>query len=479
MGALVLGACKKEEKPAATGPAPAANAPAPLPSLGTADPWAKPSPEAKKAFADYLKFTRSKKAEDARHAIDRAVELAPDMAAYRDAQLNTVMRTGDFRHVPAVFEQVAMRSLPDALAFLARVKKKNTPFAKAPEMEQCEEIVMKYRKGWTAGLDKGFLFVARDGSAGEPRFDERGEGVLSGAQRVYLNDLEAKRFRPLTAGSDRAFALHRSPDGKTLSVLVAHALHRENQVDTFVDPSVLVVSLPAFETVGPFEMKGRYDQVVLGSNAAGQPLVTFTVGTGKSETYTIDTAKTGLAHLEGASVLPTGDETRAWPNQVAHIGGKEVPDVKIADGANTFTIQKGAETIPVTAARPIAQSSLDWSPGKVKLTYAGKLDACRILKSGTAEKNELYVYDLQKRSAQRVSAAVSQFETLWLDDDRLVYEGGVGAQGLLHLYAFTAHADTTLPTRYGAGLYGVPTLQCEQAETGVDEDLGATDEEGD
>jgi hypothetical protein len=202
--------------------------------------------------------------------------------------------------------------------------------------------------------------------------------------------------------------------------------------------------------------------------------------------------------------------TRAWPNQVAHVAGKAVEGVQITDGANQFSITPpgtppgatggaapgaaspgGAGATPpsaqpagpilVTAARPLAQSSLDWSPGKARLTYAGKLDACKILKGGGNDKNELYVYDLAKRTAQRVAAAISPFETLWLDDDRLVYEGGVGKDGQIHLYAFAAHADEKLPTRHGAGLYGVPTLACEQAETGVDEDLGEpkADVEGD
>ena len=66
-----------------------------------------------------------------------------------------------------------------------------------------------------------------------------------------------------------------------------------------------------------------------------------------------------------------------------------------------------------------------------------------------------------------------------MSDDRLVYEGGVGKDGKIHLYTFSSHADDALPTRHGAGLYGVPTLACEQAESGVDEDLGDEESEGD
>ena len=95
------------------------------------------------------------------------------------------------------------------------------------------------------------------------------------------------------------------------------------------------------------------------------------------------------------------------------------------------------------------------------------------------DKNELYVFDMEKKSAQRVAAAVSAFETMWLDDDKLVYEGGVGKDGQLHVYSFAQHADNVLPTRYGAGLYGVPTLACEQAESGIDEDIGEDEADGD
>jgi hypothetical protein len=279
----------------------------------------------------------------------------------------------------------------------------------------------------------------------------------------------------MTDTEGHAFALARN--GKQLSVLVTPRIVRANEVESFVDPKVLVLDLGTLEEVGPFVMKGTYDQIVLGWNATGQPLFTFVVQTGASMTYTIDTAKTGLARLEGTAVLPAGGETRAWPNQVAHFEDKAVPGVKIEDGATQFTIE-GVEQ-PVMAARPIAQSSLNWSPTHTRLTYAGRLDACQILKGQAKDKNELYVYDKSKHTAQRVAAAVSPFETLWLDDDRLVYEGGVGKDGKIHLYTFSTHADEALATRHGAGLYGVPTLACEQAETGIDEDIGDEETPGD
>jgi hypothetical protein len=243
-----------------------------------------------------------------------------------------------------------------------------------------------------------------------------------------------------------------------------------------VDPKVGVLDLTTLEVLGPAVKKGRWEQVVLGVNKSGQPLFGFSAG-GTTSTFSFDTAKTGLAELSGDTLIPQGGETRAWPGQVAHVAGAAVEKVKLVDGASQFTIEGIAE--PVLAARPLAASSLDWSPGKTRLTYAGKLDACKILKEGSKEKNELYVYDTTKKSAQRIAAAASGFETLWLDDEQLVYEGGLGKDGQIHIYAMTAHADVALPTRSGAGLYGVPTLACERAETNVDESVTHEETEGD
>jgi hypothetical protein len=143
-----------------------------------------------------------------------------------------------------------------------------------------------------------------------------------------------------------------------------------------------------------------------------------------------------------------------------------VEGIKLEDGASQFSI--GGVATPVVAARPLASESLDWSPTRSRITYAYKIDACKILKGDAKEKNELFVFDMEKKSAQRVAAAVSAFETLWLDDDKLVYEGGVGKDGQLHVYSFAQHADNVLTTRYGAGLYGVPTLACEAEEASTE-----------
>ena len=474
-----LAGCKRSHSsPAGSAPGATATTPAPetLP-IGMVDPFAAPKGDAAKLLETAHAGMRNGKPQVAVAALQNVAEDTPDYTAARFTLLRALCMLGRFDDALKQYEALLAR---DFFAYRGRLDKGKEFVAlrASPLWPRFGELVQRYRGPYAQGLDKGFFFVARIHSAVEPRFDAGvTEAPLWLRQELFHYDPDGKRFRRLSDSDGRVFAIDRAPDGKSLAVLLAPRLHREAGVDSFVDPRVAVIDLATLEMVGPFTQKGRYDQVGLGSNRSGQPMFTFIVTSGASAAYTIDTARTGLAKLEGDHVIPDGGETRAWPNQVAHFDDKAVPGVKIEDGATQFLVD-GVDQ-PVMAARPIAQSSLAWAPGRSRLTYAGKLDACKILKGESKDKNELYVYDKQKRSAQRIAAAVSPFETLWLDDDRLVYEGGVGKDGQIHLYVFSSHADTALPTRHGAGLYGVPTLACEQAESGIDEDMGDEESVGD
>ena len=471
--------CKKTpggaEKASGNG-APTTNGPAML-QIGMADPFTPPKNDAAKLVDTGYIALKQKKAPVAIAALQNVVGDTPDWTPARWALVRALVMGERYDDALKEWQELLAR---DFIAFAGKLDK-NKEFEKlraTPEWPKFGEAEARYRSAYAQGLDKGFFFVARTRSAVEPQFAAGVVEVpLSLRQEVFHYDPDGKRFRRVSDSDGRAFAIDRAPDGKSLLFLVAPKLHRENGIDSFVDPRVGVLDLTTLAVVGPFTNKGRYDQVGLGTNRAGQPMFTFVVTSGATAAYTIDTARTGLAKLEGDSVIPASGETRAWPNQVAHFDDKAVPGVKMEDGATQFLID--GETQPVIAARPLAQSSLTWSPGKTRLTYAGKLDACKILKGESKDKNELYVYDKTKHTAQRIAAAVSPFETLWLDDDRLVYEGGVGKDGKIHLYTFSTHADDALPTRHGAGLYGVPTLACEQAETGIDEDVGQEESEGD
>lgn len=473
-----LGGCKRHTaSSAAGGPAPSGStAPALLP-IGMADPFSGPKNDYAKLWASGYAELRAKRPQPAAAALQNVVDATPDFTPARFALIRALAALQRFDEIPPQFEQLIAR---DFIGYAHKLDKPKelAGLRASPAWARIEALEARYQAPYARGLDKGFFFVARMHSASEPAFAAGAtDAPLSLKQEVFHYDPDTKRFRRITDTDGHAFAIDVTPDGKALYFLVAPKLHREKGVDSFVDPRLGMIDLTTLETIGPFTEKGRYDQVGLGRNRLGQPMFTFVVTSGATAAYTIDTARTGLAPLSGDAVIPEGGETRAWTNQVAHFEDKAVPGVKIEDGATQFLVD-GVAT-PVIAARPIAQSSLEWSPSKSRLTYAGKLDACKILKGESTEKNELYVYDKTRHTAQRIAAAISDFETLWLDDDRLVYEGGVGKDGKLHIYTFSTHSDQALPTRHGAGLYGVPTLACEQAETGIDEDIGEDEGEGD
>jgi hypothetical protein len=479
--ALLVGVvgCKRDKGKITTGSGEVGGgAPAPqLLPVGMSDPFTGPKGDAAKLWDTGRVGLQNKKPQVAIAALQNVVHDTPDFTAARWALVRGLAMAGRFDEIAPELEQLLAR---DAVAYSDKLDKAKElgPLRASPAWPKLQQLEQRYRAAYAQGLDRGFFFVARVHAATEPAFAAGAvEAPLALKQEVFHYDPDAKRFRRVTETDGHVFAINRAPDGKSLAFLVAMRLHREHNLDSFIDPKVAVLDLMTLDTVGPFVEKGRFDQVGLGTNKGGQAMFTFVVTSGATEAYTIDTARTGLAKLEGASVIPEGGETRAWPNQVAHFEDKAVPGVKIEDGATQFTIE-GVEQ-PVMAARPIAQSSLNWSPTRTRLTYAGRLDACQILKGQAKDKNELYVYDKSKHTAQRVAAAVSPFETLWLDDDRLVYEGGVGKDGKIHLYTFSTHADEALATRHGAGLYGVPTLACEQAETGIDEDIGDEETPGD
>ncbi|HEY7956910.1 MAG TPA: hypothetical protein VII38_16510 [Polyangia bacterium] len=451
-------------------------APPPLEPLGTLDPFGRLSPDGARALSRSWKALHAKKWDDAARELTTVIASAPDYLNARWELVRALALAGNFAALPAAYEPLLAR---DFIGYAGKLDRGRdfAPLRASPTWAQLTALEARYRAAFPQGLDGGFFLVARTRPATEPSFASGvTDAPLQLAQEIFHYDPASRRFRRLTDTGGRAFAL--LPLGHTLSYLVASKLHREGGTDSFVDPQVGTLDLTTLERVGPMVMKGRYDQVVLGQNQAGAPLYSFLAGPNDA-TYTFDSAHTALAKLEGDAVIPHGGETRAWPGQVAHLEDAQVAGVHITDGAQQFTID-GVAT-PVIAARPIAQSSLEWSPHRARLTYAGKLDACKLAPDGAPPaKNELYVFDVAKKTAQRISSALSSFETLWLDDDHLVYEGGVGKDGRIHVYDFAAHADQSLPTRHGAGLYGVPTLACERAEGGVDEDLGQpADDEAD
>jgi hypothetical protein len=376
---FALAGCKRHAASSAPGSAAPTGASAPaLQPIGMTDPFSGPKGDFAKLWESGYTELRNKRPQPAAAALQNVVDATPDFTAARYVLIRALAALHRFDEIPAHFEQLVAR---DWVGYAHKLDKPKefAALRASPAWAKITALATRYQAPYAKGLDKGLFFVVRMHSASEPTFAPgTTDAPLSLKQEVFHYDPGTKRFRRITDTNGRAFAIDVTPDGKSLYFLVAPKLHRENGVDSFVDPRLGVVDLATLDTIGPFTEKGRYDQVGLGRNRLGQPMFTFVVTSGATEAYTIDTARTGLAPLSGDAVIPDGGETRAWAHPVAHFEDKAVPGVKIDDGATQFLVA-GVGT-PVIAARPIAQSSLEWSPSKSRLTYAGKLDACKILK---------------------------------------------------------------------------------------------------
>jgi hypothetical protein len=455
-----LAGCKKkapEEQAGVAGqPAQPAVAEPALRPIGMDDPFARLSGDGPRQLNLGYRALRTKKYDDARAAFGEVITLTPDHGPARYQQVRAIALSGKLADVPDAWAGLLAR---DYVAFAGKLEKPKemAPLRAAPEWAAVQRAEKDYRYAYSKGLERGLFFVARTREAGAVRFAAGGTAPLDLNQEAYHFDPAASKYRRLTETGGHLFAIAVSPGHKVLSFLVARKLASAGDGQAFDEPEVGYVDLVSLETVGPFKIAGRPAQVALGFTAAGEPV--WEAG----EKYMVDSAKTAVAAQAAAQVA--GAKTVATP-QVVHGEPAAASGARVSADGRAIEIA-GADK-PVRAARDLDPSSIEWSPGKKRLTYAGKIDACKVIAGETKEaKNELFVWEADKKTASRVAQAVSYFDTLWLDDDKLVYEGGVGKDGKLHVVDLATRNDVALKPRYGAGLYGFPTLSCEKPSEGA------------
>src|SRR5204863_38229 len=77
-------------------------------------------------------------------------------------------------------------------------------------------------------------------------------------------------------------------------------------------------------------------------------------------------------------------------------------------------------------------------------------------------RNELYLYEIGPRSGRRLDSAVSHFAALWLSEEILAYDSGLGKSGTVQLFDLRGDRRTVLRCPYGAGLFGLPIVLCRE-----------------
>lgn len=462
------GACKKSSTTTSgttTGTGPAVEAPkAPdLLPIGMLDPFARlANNEVAKALKAGYAAQRAKKYDDAQAAFHKVVEASPDYTSARFQEVKAAALAGRFADVPALWAQLLAR---DHVAYAGRLDKLKELAAlrAAPEWAQVKAAETSYQPAYAAGLDKGIFFVARLRDAAPIK--SAGDSVpVAPNQEAFHWDPATKVYRRLTETDGHVYAINVSTDRKLLSILVVKKAAAENGAFTISDPLVSYVDLGTLATVGPFPLKGAFTTIALFFSARGEPL-----WSADGTTWAVDAARTTLVKAADALDAATPNVTWASMNAVNH-GDRKSGGAKVSGDGTALEID-GVDK-PVRAARPIAESTLEWSPDRKRLAYAGTVDACKVLATGKAAKedrNELFLFDMEKKTASRIAQAVSAFDSLWLDADHLVYEGGVGKDGKLHVYEVSTRSDTVLKARSGAGLFGYPELVCEHEGEGEEE----------
>jgi hypothetical protein len=468
---VFAGACKKTPPVVAPAsdvrpPPPPPRAELPARGVGMDDPFARMAAETVKLLNGGYKALRGKRYPEAAAAFAAVVAALPDYTPARFQQLRAAALDGRFADVPDIWRELLAR---DFVGYAGRLDK-------APELEplrasavapRLRDIQEAIAPAYAAGLSTGVLFVARTHAAEAPKLDATGVAKARLTQEVYHFDLSTGRYRRLTDTGGRVFAVAVSPGGKSLALLVTPALARlpDGRL-AFRDPEGAVVNLATLQLTGPAPLGAvgfSAHQISLCQSKAGEPLWLAAAPSGVDTTaYAFDSTGAALVRVEGqGEACAAGDETQATPETVRHLGPDD-PDAHPSDNGDRLQIAGAGK--PLRLIRPVNPASIVWSPGRKRISYAGLLDPCKVKREGAASKttrNELYVWDFETKRAQRIASAVSKFDSRWIDDDHLVYEGGVGGSGRLFVYDARAGTSAPLKTRVGAGLYGYPMIACD------------------
>jgi hypothetical protein len=466
LGGLVVAsapACKRGAPPAAPAPDARVEPAAPkveLPARGAGmdDPFARMTADSVKSLNAAYAALRAKKPDEARAAFAAVVAAHPDHTAARFQELRAAALAGHPADVVPLWGELLTR---DFVAYRGRLDqaKDLAPLRASPEWARLRAIEDATRPAYAAGLAHGAFFAARARTTGAPAFDAAGTAKLATTQEAYHYDLATGRYRRLSETGGQVFALYAAPDRKTLALLVVPALARlPNGKVGFRDPRGLLLNLATLEASGPaaFGPAGfTAGQITMCPSATGEALWVVREGETTSP-FAFDATGSALVRANGQACAPDAG-TEAAPDGVRRLRPED-GRAHLSESGDLLEID--GETKPIRLARPVEPASLSWSPGGKRLAYAGLSNPCASSKKN--DRNELYLWDADKKRPVRIASAVSRFESVWLDDDHLLYEGGLEGAARLLVHDVAAGRAAPLKVRAGAGLAGFPSAACDE-----------------
>jgi hypothetical protein len=414
-------------------------------------------------------------------------------------QLRAAALEGRFAEVPELWRELLARDFVGYAGALDKPKDL-TALRSSPEWQRVRAIEAGIRGGYAAGLGgEGVFFVARSRAAKRPDVAAGATAKLALAQEAYHYDPKTGRYRRLTETGGQVYALSLSVDRKTLAFVTVPALARlDGGALALGDPQLGLITLATLETSGPAPLGPsgtRVRTVTMCASTKGEALWLAVDGAGTESAQLFDSTGTTVVKAEGERCAP--DQRVEVSALGIELRRPDPPRVRLSEAGDLLELE-GADK-PIRPARPVNPRSISWSPGGKRLAYAGVLDPCRppakaapaaaskaagkaAGKKGDAggNNNELYVWDGEKKRPQRIASAVAFLDSVWLDDDHLVYEGGVDGAARLLIFDATTGKSVPLKARAGAGLHGVPTGGCEvHPGTTETETEDATDVEAD
>lgn len=449
---------------------------APKVTVGMLNPFPHLTTEASPPFNRGWAALKTKKFADAATAFGEVATQLPDYLNARYQAARALVLAGKMAEARAQFEELLQRNF---VGYVERAGKQKelAPFRASPEWATYEQAVARVRTDYAGGLGQGLVVVARSGSV-DPLAFAAGktagvqEAKLDWKQEVYHFDVASARYRPLTSTDGHVLAAMRSSDGKRLAWVTAERVARleKDAADPrakvwFVEPQFYFLDLGTLEVAGPIKLLGGYEELTIGFGASGTPLLAtpgVVAGTGEGSaagTYEMDTARTGLTKAASDPDF-SGERVIVRWDRLQRAERPALTGVTVAEDRHSLRLGSGGAVI--TSARTLSPTSLAWSPSQALFAYAGQLDSCAALRDegAKAAQNELFIYEVEKKSAQRIDSGASAFELQWLGDGVLAYESGSGAKATINLYEVASRKKTALLLKNGAGFVGIPTLSC-------------------
>ncbi len=437
-------------------PPPPPVAPPPQP-VGMIDPFVRMNAGGVQTVDEGWKALRHKEYTEARAAFHAVVTAYPDKPAARFQELRAAALEGDFAAVPPLWKELLAR---DYVGYARRLDtgKEMAPLRASPQWKQIQTITAEMRGRYTAGLDRGVLFVARTHEATAPELAEGGETRVSLNQEAYHFDPVSQRIRRLSESGGQLVAIHPDTDLRQVILLSARSVKKAGGGVAFTRPEATMLSLRTLETVGPFAIEGDVMSVDMCFSAQGEPVWGVTMaGASEVRPLTVDATLTGLVPLAGACTEAVAT-TSVDPMGVEHY--RPDPDgVALSEDGLQLTGIDGDR--PLRAREVIRPGSFSWSPGHKRFVYTGSVDPCAPTPNG------LFVWDGGNKKAMRLGSAVASYESVWLDDDHLAYESAMGRTPKVTVQDLSGGTAFTLKAPAGAALFGVPALACPGSEVAL------------